>query len=159
MTIVKKCTTKTDEFIETWNWNVNKKVWNFLSSRPNEVWTDCQKMPSGKRQLRSASSDSRNPASPLAGGTYIKKETPGGLQSESELSKNILCDRYFTISHSFKNILVKSDCREFFVKFCLDIVFLNINCFNLTRFFPKLFWILCSKFYFRFSYKCLDCGR
>ena len=38
-------------------------------------------MPSGKRQLRSASSDSRNSASPMAGGTYIKKETPGGLQS------------------------------------------------------------------------------
>ena len=39
-------------------------------------------MPSGKRQLRSASSDARSTQSPLASGTYIKKETPGGLQSE-----------------------------------------------------------------------------
>ena len=39
-------------------------------------------MPSGKRQLRSASSESRNANSPLVGGTYVKKETPGGLQSK-----------------------------------------------------------------------------
>jgi hypothetical protein len=37
-------------------------------------------MPSGKRHLRSASSESRSTKSPLVGGTYIKKETPGGLQ-------------------------------------------------------------------------------
>ena len=40
-------------------------------------------MPSGKRQLRSASSDARSSNSPLASGTYIKKESPGGLQSKS----------------------------------------------------------------------------
>ena len=42
-------------------------------------------MPSGKRQLRSASSDARSTQSPLASGTYIKKETPGGLQSELKI--------------------------------------------------------------------------
>lgn len=40
-------------------------------------------MPSGKRQLRSASSESRNTSSPLASGTYVRKETPGGLQSKT----------------------------------------------------------------------------
>ena len=44
-------------------------------------------MPSGKRQLRSASSESRNTSqSPLASGTYVRKETPGGLQSKTDLS-------------------------------------------------------------------------
>ena len=45
-------------------------------------------MPSGKRQLRSASSESRNTASPLASGTYVRKETPGGLQSMEVFFEN-----------------------------------------------------------------------
>ena len=51
-----------------------------------QIWA--QKMPSGKRQLRSASSESRNTASPLASGTYVRKETPGGLQSRKFLFQN-----------------------------------------------------------------------
>ena len=47
-------------------------------------------MPSGKRQLRSASSESRSNASPLASGTYIRKETPGGLQSKLILKLFVL---------------------------------------------------------------------
>ena len=46
-------------------------------------------MPSGKRKLRSVSSESRSTSSPLASGTYIKKETPGGFQSKLLIYKFI----------------------------------------------------------------------
>ena len=51
-------------------------------------------MPSGKRQLRSASSDARSSNSPLASGTYIKKESPGGLQSKS-------CEVFVKLLHHY----------------------------------------------------------
>ena len=60
-------------------------------------------MPSGKRQLRSASSDARSTQSPLASGTYIKKETPGGLQSELKIVIFMLCLMALTVIFSFKN--------------------------------------------------------
>ena len=63
-------------------WNYAIMTWIRASFDP---WLQrlSSKMPSGKRQLRSASSDSRSNQSPLASGTYIKKESPGGLQSKN----------------------------------------------------------------------------
>lgn len=71
-------------------------------------------MPSGKRQLRSASSDARSSNSPLASGTYIKKESPGGLQSKScasickpstllLFSPNVSVTNVFTVLDDKKN--------------------------------------------------------